>query len=157
MWAIYQVSVAIILLNLLIALMNDTYSKISQNADTEWKYSKSFYLMTFLTPKAALPAPFNVFYYFTRWVWLLKNECRSEKYNTSNREKRKKYVNLLDRLIKNKMHFEYEASIQDDFNDLRIDIKNMIDSKHTEAMKKMEKILGKVEQLETNVKSCQNT
>ena len=90
--------------------------------------------MTLVTPKATLPAPFNVFYYFARWVWLVKNECRSEHLNTTNNEKRRKYAELLDRLIKSKMHFEYEDSVQDDFNDLRLDVRNMIYSKHPEII-----------------------
>ena len=152
MWAIYQVIIAIILLNLLIALMNDTYSKIAKNADTEWKYNKTCYLMTFLTPKSAVPAPFNVFYYFARWISLLRNKCKWKQYNTINGSKRKKYVRLLERLIKSKMHMDYETSVQDDFNDLRLDVKNMIDSKHSEIMRKMDQILGKMETLE---KRCQ--
>ena len=36
-WAVYQGIVAIILINVLIALMNTTYTKISQDAVIEWK------------------------------------------------------------------------------------------------------------------------
>ena len=41
-WAVYLGIVAIILINILIALMNTTYTKISADSDIEWKYSKSF-------------------------------------------------------------------------------------------------------------------
>ena len=39
----YQGLTVIILINVLIAMMNSTYSKIWENSDKEWKYSKSFY------------------------------------------------------------------------------------------------------------------
>ena len=148
-WAAYQVTVVIILLNLLIAMMNNTFSKVSENADTEWKYSKSFYLMEFLTPKAALPAPFNLFYYPARWFWLCRKCSHIDKLTPDINQKRKEYVDLLDRLINCKMHFEYEDSVQDDFNGLRKDVKNMIDSKHSDVIKKMETLIKKVNMLES--------
>ena len=39
----YQGLTVIILINVLIAMMNSTYSRIWENADREWKYSKSCY------------------------------------------------------------------------------------------------------------------
>ena len=42
-WALYQLVVAIIMINLLIAVMNNTFSEVWQTADTKWKYSKSYY------------------------------------------------------------------------------------------------------------------
>jgi transient receptor potential cation channel subfamily C protein 4 len=43
MWAMYQGITVILLINILIALMNSTYGKFSQNVDAEWKYSKSYF------------------------------------------------------------------------------------------------------------------
>ena len=42
-WVGYQIAVAIFMLNLLIAIMNNTYSEVYQSADKIWKYSKSYY------------------------------------------------------------------------------------------------------------------
>jgi hypothetical protein len=58
-WAVYQGIVFIILINVLIALMNTTYTKISADSDIEWKYSKSFMYAQFLPTRAALPPPFH--------------------------------------------------------------------------------------------------
>ena len=71
MWACYQGITIILLINILIAMMNTTFSKIWQAADTEWKYSKSFYQVEFLDSRAILPPPFR---YQTSsrymvWVW----------------------------------------------------------------------------------------
>ena len=105
--------------------------------------------MTFMTPKAALPVPFNVFYYPARFLWMSRNICRAEKQMHRNTERRKQYIDLLDRLFNSKMHFEYEDSVQDDFNDLKIDVKNMIDSRHSDMMKKMENLVNKIDTLES--------
>ena len=59
MWACYQGITVILLINILIAMMNTTFSKIWLMADTAWKYSKSFYQVEFLDPRAILPPPFR--------------------------------------------------------------------------------------------------
>ena len=59
MWASYQGITVILLINILIAMMNTTFSKIWQAADTAWKYSKSFYQVEFLNSRAILPPPFR--------------------------------------------------------------------------------------------------
>ena len=43
--------------------------------------------------------------------------------------KKKQYVELMLRLVKTKMHTDAEISIKDDFDDLRKDIKNIMDDK----------------------------
>ena len=43
LWGIYQIVVAILMLNITIAIMNNTYSELWKRADKEWKYSKSYY------------------------------------------------------------------------------------------------------------------
>ena len=42
-WALYQVIMAIIMINLLIAIMNNTFSEVWQTADKKWKYSRTYY------------------------------------------------------------------------------------------------------------------
>ena len=46
-WALYQIVVAIVMINLLIAVMNNTFASVWQTADKKWKYSKSYYQVTF--------------------------------------------------------------------------------------------------------------
>jgi hypothetical protein len=71
MWAIYQGLTAILLINILIALMNSTYMKVWKNLDVEWTFSKTFYNNTFyqmqcLSPRAIFPPPFCWIYYFAK-------------------------------------------------------------------------------------------
>ena len=42
-FAVYQGLSVILLINLLIAMMNSTYSILWDNADMEWKYSKTYF------------------------------------------------------------------------------------------------------------------
>jgi len=42
-WAVYQIIVVILLLNVLIAIMNTRYAEVWERAEKEWKYSKTYY------------------------------------------------------------------------------------------------------------------
>ena len=59
MWLSYQAITVILLLNILIAMMNTTYSDVWQNKDVEWNYSKTFYQVEFISNEAILPPPFK--------------------------------------------------------------------------------------------------
>ena len=59
MWAAYQGIAVILLINILIAMMNTTYTRVWEQADKEWKYSKTFYQVEFLEARAILPPPFR--------------------------------------------------------------------------------------------------
>ena len=59
MWFGYQGIIVILLINILIAMMNTSFSKIWQSADTAWTYSRSCYLVEFLDSRTILPPPFR--------------------------------------------------------------------------------------------------
>ena len=42
-WGLYQITMAILMLNILIAIMNTTYATMWERIDTEWKFSKTCY------------------------------------------------------------------------------------------------------------------
>ena len=42
-WGLYQITMAILMLNILIAIMNTTYAAMWERIDTEWKFSKTCY------------------------------------------------------------------------------------------------------------------
>jgi len=45
-WGLYQITMAILMLNILIAIMNTTYATMWERIDTEWKFSKTCYKVT---------------------------------------------------------------------------------------------------------------
>ena len=59
MWALFQGVTTIVLLNLLIALMNSTYTRVWSQSDTIWKHSKSLYQVKFLDSRTSMPPPFK--------------------------------------------------------------------------------------------------
>ncbi|CAB0038807.1 unnamed protein product [Trichogramma brassicae] len=60
MFGSYSVINVIVLLNLLIAMMSNSYSIIEEHADMEWKFARTKLWMSYFEDAGALPPPFNV-------------------------------------------------------------------------------------------------
>lgn len=56
----YMMVTLIVLINLLIAMMSDTYQRIQQQSDTEWKFGRAK-LIRNMNKTSATPAPLNLF------------------------------------------------------------------------------------------------
>ena len=150
LWAIYQAVIVILLINILIAMMNNTFTKVSEHADLHWKYSKSFYQVQFLAPRAVLPPPFRLFYYFAKLMRWLKQFCANSKMDVVNGEEDKdqKYLKLLLKLVRIKQHSDFEKSIQDDFSDLRQDIQNIVGDKQKSLQQEVEELKEMIKSIE---------
>nr|XP_020476110.1 short transient receptor potential channel 4 isoform X2 [Monopterus albus] len=60
MFGTYNVISLVVLLNMLIAMMNNTYQHIADHADIEWKFARTKLWMSYFEEGATLPAPFNI-------------------------------------------------------------------------------------------------
>ncbi|KAL0961929.1 hypothetical protein UPYG_G00333500 [Umbra pygmaea] len=58
-FGIYLVVTVIVLINLLIAMMSDTYQRIQARSDTEWKFGRAV-LIQGMSRKSGTPSPFNL-------------------------------------------------------------------------------------------------
>ncbi|XP_078602758.1 short transient receptor potential channel 4-like isoform X2 [Branchiostoma floridae x Branchiostoma japonicum] len=78
MFGAYNVIALIVLLNMLIAMMNNSYQHIADHADTEWKFARTKLWLSYFEEGGTLPPPFNIvpspkfFWYTIMWV---KNSC----------------------------------------------------------------------------------
>jgi len=74
--AFYLFSADILLINLLIAMMNDSYSRIQNNADKEWKFARAS-LISEYESVSAIPPPFNLIQLLFEILWACvpKNKC----------------------------------------------------------------------------------
>nr|XP_031838367.1 transient-receptor-potential-like protein [Nomia melanderi] len=61
MFGSYSVINVIVLLNLLIAMMSNSYAMIEERADTEWKFARTKLWMSYFEEGGTLPPPFNIF------------------------------------------------------------------------------------------------
>ncbi|ENN83024.1 hypothetical protein YQE_00613, partial [Dendroctonus ponderosae] len=60
MFGSYSVINVIVLLNMLIAMMSNSYQIISERSDTEWKFARSRLWVSYFDDGDSLPAPFNI-------------------------------------------------------------------------------------------------
>lgn len=61
MFGSYSVINVIVLLNLLIAMMSNSYAIIEEHSDTEWKFARTKLWMSYFEETGTLPPPFNLF------------------------------------------------------------------------------------------------
>ena len=144
-WAVYQAITVILLINILIAMMNTTYHRIWESSDTQWKYSKSFYQIQFLFPRAVLPSPFRFVYYIAKWIYFCKKRSSETSESGTEKEKYQNYKQKLIEIVRIKVHSDYENSIQDDFTDLKQDLKNHISEKQKTSVNTLQKEIKHLE------------
>ncbi|KAF3697657.1 Short transient receptor potential channel 5 [Channa argus] len=74
MFGTYNVISLVVLLNMLIAMMNNSYQLIADHADIEWKFARTKLWMSYFDEGGTLPPPFNIipspksFWYLLRWL-----------------------------------------------------------------------------------------
>merc|ERR1719384_2543517 len=111
----------ILMLNLLIAIMNNNFNSVWATSDKKWKYCKSFYQAQFLSSRAAVPSPFTWVFYIARAVYRSKGGGLEPAKEV---EEKKKYFQLLKKLILIKERKELEQTVDVKMEDLRRDIRN---------------------------------
>ncbi len=72
-FAVYLLVTVIVLINLLIAMMSDTYQRIQQDSDTEWKFGLAKLIRNMHRTDVS-PAPINL---VTTWTVFIYQTCRS--------------------------------------------------------------------------------
>ncbi|XP_061595338.1 short transient receptor potential channel 4-like [Cololabis saira] len=74
MFGTYNIISLVVLLNMLIAMMNNSYQHIADHADIEWKFARTKLWMSYFEEGATLPPPFNIipspksFWYLVCWI-----------------------------------------------------------------------------------------
>ncbi|XP_053129736.1 short transient receptor potential channel 5 [Hemicordylus capensis] len=112
MFGTYNVISLVVLLNMLIAMMNNSYQLIADHADIEWKFARTKLWMSYFDEGGTLPPPFNIIpspkscWYLCKWIH--KQLCPSQ-----DLESEQKHENLktfterhADNLIQNQHYQE---------------------------------------------------
>uniref|UniRef100_A0A8C7H6J5 Transient receptor potential cation channel, subfamily C, member 3 n=1 Tax=Oncorhynchus kisutch TaxID=8019 RepID=A0A8C7H6J5_ONCKI len=74
LYGIYNVTMVVVLLNMLIAMINSSYQEIEDDADVEWKFARSKLWLSYFDNGKTLPPPFSIvptpksFYHLIRWI-----------------------------------------------------------------------------------------
>ncbi|KAM6249633.1 LOW QUALITY PROTEIN: short transient receptor potential channel 7 [Spheniscus humboldti] len=91
LYGVYNVTMVVVLLNMLIAMINNSYQEIEEDADVEWKFARAKLWLSYFDEGRTLPAPFNLvpspksFYYLIlRIKMCLIKLCKSKAKNCEN-------------------------------------------------------------------------
>uniref|UniRef100_H3A1P8 Transient receptor potential cation channel, subfamily C, member 7b n=1 Tax=Latimeria chalumnae TaxID=7897 RepID=H3A1P8_LATCH len=88
LYGIYNVTMVVVLLNMLIAMINNSYQEIEEDADVEWKFARAKLWLSYFDEGRTLPAPFNLvpspksFYYLTlkiKWCFIQLCKLKSKR------------------------------------------------------------------------------
>ncbi|XP_066284332.1 short transient receptor potential channel 4-like [Branchiostoma lanceolatum] len=105
LFIVYITASIIILLNMLIAMMSDSFSSVSFDAEVEWRFARSREMLKYIPKGRTLPPPFNLIpspksvWSFLKWIELI---CRCQKTQKKNeielKEALRKYKVTVERL-----------------------------------------------------------
>ncbi|KAJ1366543.1 anthranilate synthase component I [Parelaphostrongylus tenuis] len=142
----YSCCSIIVLLNMLIAMMSNSYQYISNQCDIEWKFARSRLFVDYFDDTATLPPPFNIipspksFYYGLRWICERYCDCSKGKQVGKQRSMRNQKIlrvvndlesnyrfvtrNLVKRYIAQMQRVKQrnEGVTEDDVNEIKQDI-----------------------------------
>ncbi|CAG9859792.1 unnamed protein product [Phyllotreta striolata] len=134
MFGSYSVINVIVLLNLLIAMMSNSYAMIDEHSDTEWKFARTKLWMSYFEETGTLPPPFNIFPKPKILLKILgirkKDKMRRMSTKRRNREEKErdyKYTAVMRALVwryVSAMHRKCDEELvtEDDVNELKSDI-----------------------------------
>ncbi|PIK37086.1 putative short transient receptor potential channel 5, partial [Apostichopus japonicus] len=160
LYATYHVIAIVVLLNVLIAMMSNTYTRVEMDADIEWKFSRSKLWMSYFDELGTVPPPFNILpspkslFYFLRWLFC-DVCCRGDmakKYKERLKsivdERQLKFKEVSENLVK-RYHFEKRHQEEEDdqaniLNELKQDISGF-KFEMFEALGEMDKKIRQVE------------
>ncbi|XP_023247059.1 short transient receptor potential channel 6-like [Copidosoma floridanum] len=88
-FGVYMLVAVIVLINLLIAMMSDTYQRIQAQSDIEWKYGLSKLIRNMHRTTTA-PSPLNL---FTTWIVYFIKQCQQK--TVTKKRKRPSLVHMM--------------------------------------------------------------
>lgn len=71
MFGIYVFINVVVVLNILVAMMNHSYVKISKRSDIEWKFARTRLWMSYFETGSTVPPPFNLIISFKSFLYIM--------------------------------------------------------------------------------------
>ncbi|XP_046971020.1 transient receptor potential protein [Vanessa cardui] len=130
----YSVINIIVLLNMLIAMMSNSYQIISERSDTEWKFARSNLWMSYFEDGDTVPPPFNIIptpKHVNGWIQkVFHNKERGSIINKSREKARQQHEAIMRILVRRYVTAEQRARdevgvTEDDVMEIRQDISTL--------------------------------
>ncbi|XP_014488485.1 PREDICTED: transient receptor potential protein-like isoform X2 [Dinoponera quadriceps] len=100
MFGSYSVINVIVLLNMLIAMMSNSYQIISERSDTEWKFARSHLWMSYFEDGDTVPPPFNMIPTSKTFEKLLKCDSAGRSTTSFIKKSREKALSRHDTVVR---------------------------------------------------------
>ncbi|QQP53307.1 Uncharacterized protein FKW44_005745, partial [Caligus rogercresseyi] len=134
MFGSYSVCNIIVLLNMLIAMMSNSYTAIAERSDTEWKFARSRLWISYFDKGSTVPPPFNIVPTPKSFMKLFTlTYCKqSDKQKVDSKTRKaadNRYYGVVRCLVKRYITEEQRKSqdfnvTEDDINEVRQDIRS---------------------------------
>ncbi|XP_026490381.2 transient receptor potential protein [Vanessa tameamea] len=130
----YSVINIIVLLNMLIAMMSNSYQIISERSDVEWKFARSNLWMSYFEDGDTVPPPFNIIptpKHVNGWIQkVFHNKERGSIINKSREKARQQHEAIMRILVRRYVTAEQRARdevgvTEDDVMEIRQDISTL--------------------------------
>ncbi|XP_075166028.1 transient receptor potential-like isoform X2 [Haematobia irritans] len=134
MFGSYSVINVIVLLNLLIAMMSNSYAMIDEHSDTEWKFARTKLWMSYFDDSSTLPPPFNIMPSVKWIIRLFRKSSKEIDRKQSKKRHAKEEVNAYDNIMRSLVwryvaaqhrKFEDNPVTEDDINEVKSEISTM--------------------------------
>ncbi|XP_022302544.2 short transient receptor potential channel 7-like [Crassostrea virginica] len=162
-YGLYVFAAIVVLMNLLIAVMSNTFQEVQDERDTEWKFSRTELWMTFIEPGCPVAPPFNIIPSIKNICEVWENICCI--YRRKQSKKRiKNDVEMNDTSIKNSprqsvlcaliqryiVHAS-RAKLEDDEDASEDRLRRLIERTASRLEKRLEEITGHVQHVDDHV------
>ncbi|XP_037772734.1 LOW QUALITY PROTEIN: transient-receptor-potential-like protein [Penaeus monodon] len=127
MFGSYNVINVIVLLNLLIAMMSNSYTFIVTKCDVEWKFARSKFWMSYFEEGQELPSPFNLFPKLSVLCEFGKPSYRASFKKRQDQMRDDQYQTVMKNLVRRyvtaeQRNMDEELITEDDVNEVKQDI-----------------------------------
>ncbi|XP_054722171.1 transient-receptor-potential-like protein [Uloborus diversus] len=132
MFGSYSVINVVVLLNLLIAMMSNSYNIISERSDMEWKFARTTLFMNYFEEGSTVPPPFNIFPTFKHFLRLFGKKTSFKDMSFRRKETKMKERDTIYQAVMCNLVWRYVTAQQreteshpvteDNINELRQDI-----------------------------------
>lgn len=164
-YGLYVFAAIVVLMNLLIAVMSNTFQEVQDERDTEWKFSRTELWMTFIEPGCPVAPPFNIIPSIQNiceaWKKLCclcsKSRCRTVKKQQYDLEMRcspdasTPRQSVVCALIQRYIVHASRAKLEDDEDVTEDRLRRLIERTASRLEKRLDEITGHVQHVDDHV------
>ncbi|XP_062590016.1 short transient receptor potential channel 3-like [Saccostrea cucullata] len=168
-YGVYVFAASVVLMNLLIAVMSNTFQEVQDERDIEWKFARTELWMTFIEPGCPVAPPFNIIPTVQtlckawRKIWLICTCCRKRKLKINKRLKKldeemkissactNSRQNVICTLVQRYIVYASREKMEGDEDAAEDRIRRLIERIGSRLEKRLDEITGHVQHVDDHV------